>query len=310
MRNHTMKTNERSTLYFYQGNHLQMHVQDSQSRNIFRFKELALAETQPHQQSRSKLLAIDSKGSVVHAQNDKFAQAFTYNAYGHDSAAKEAASLLRFNGEYPEPNTHNYLLGNGYRAYSTVMMRFQGPDNQSPFNEGGLNAYAYCNGDPMNLADPSGHSPLSSFFKGIGNMLHLRKRGTASSMAPGPSRLPREVGSLAGMASDPISHSGGRPRVLPEYSRELPKNHKSQEKSRDLLREDARKLENQAHRVEIGAKRLLLMKVAKPRLKGEKVPESSLKKVRALREQQDLLSGQARKIRNSPAVSPPPAYFN
>ncbi|KPZ22499.1 RHS repeat-associated core domain-containing protein, partial [Pseudomonas syringae group genomosp. 3] len=34
------------------------------------------------------------------------------------------------------------------------------PDSLSPFGKGGLNAYAYCAGDPVNRSDPSGHGFL------------------------------------------------------------------------------------------------------------------------------------------------------
>lgn len=67
-------------------------------------------------------------------------------------------SLPGFNGQLPDPLTGHYLLGHGYRAYNPVLMRFNSPDNLSPFAEGGVNAYAYCRGDPVNHSDPSGHA--------------------------------------------------------------------------------------------------------------------------------------------------------
>ena len=62
-----------------------------------------------------------------------------------------------FNGERADPISGHYHLGNGYRAYSPVLMRFTCPDSWSPFGAGGVNPYAYCEGDPINRADPSGH---------------------------------------------------------------------------------------------------------------------------------------------------------
>ncbi|MDG9886537.1 RHS repeat-associated core domain-containing protein [Pseudomonas sp. GD04058] len=67
---------------------------------------------------------------------------------------------LAFNGELFESWTGHCLLGKGYRAYSPLLMMFIQPDSWSPFGAGGLNAYAYCKGDPVNLADPSGHVPV------------------------------------------------------------------------------------------------------------------------------------------------------
>ncbi|WP_224718593.1 RHS repeat-associated core domain-containing protein [Pectobacterium versatile] len=65
--------------------------------------------------------------------------------------------LPGFNGERCDPVSGSYHLGNGYRAYNPVLMRFNCPDSLSPFGEGGINPYAYCAGDPVNFTDPSGH---------------------------------------------------------------------------------------------------------------------------------------------------------
>lgn len=66
-------------------------------------------------------------------------------------------SVLGFNGECLDLVSGMTLLGNGYRAYNPVLQRFNAPDTLSPFEAGGLNPYAYCAGDPVNHADPSGH---------------------------------------------------------------------------------------------------------------------------------------------------------
>jgi RHS repeat-associated protein len=60
-----------------------------------------------------------------------------------------------------------YILGD-YRAYSPILMRFHSPDAASPFGHGGLNAYVYCSGNPVNRSDPSGEGWLEWLFVGIG----------------------------------------------------------------------------------------------------------------------------------------------
>ena len=71
-----------------------------------------------------------------------------------------ALSSLGYNGTLHESSTCWQLLGNGRRAFNPVLMRFHSPDPLSPFGRGGINAYAYCWNDPINLSDPSGLSPL------------------------------------------------------------------------------------------------------------------------------------------------------
>lgn len=67
------------------------------------------------------------------------------------------SATLGFNGEAHEPGTRWQLLGNGYRAYNPVLMKFHSPDSMSPLGRGGINAYAYCGNDAVNRFDPSGH---------------------------------------------------------------------------------------------------------------------------------------------------------
>ncbi|KPX28444.1 Uncharacterized protein ALO77_03892 [Pseudomonas coronafaciens pv. garcae] len=81
--------------------------------------------------------------------------------------SRQSGPLPGFNGELLDSITGHYLLGNGYRAYNPVLMRFNSPDSLSPFGKGGLNAYAYCGGDPVNQSDPTGHIVKTRLKLGI-----------------------------------------------------------------------------------------------------------------------------------------------
>ncbi|NMX86112.1 RHS repeat-associated core domain-containing protein [Pseudomonas sp. WS 5010] len=67
--------------------------------------------------------------------------------------------LPAFNGERLDVPTNLYFLGNGLRAYSPSLRMFLQPDLLGPFDEGGINCYAYCAGNPINMRDPSGMWP-------------------------------------------------------------------------------------------------------------------------------------------------------
>lgn len=84
-----------------------------------------------------------------------------YSVYGYiDSGAR--SGLLGYNGQLLGPRLQGYALGNGHRLYRPELMRFLSPDTISPFGAGGVNAYAYCTGDPVNLQDPSGRAGLKT----------------------------------------------------------------------------------------------------------------------------------------------------
>ncbi len=88
---------------------------------------------------------------------------YAYTPYGYHRRGQVS---LGFTGELVERATGHYLLGNGYRAYNPVLMTFNSPDSMSPFAKGDLNAYSYCQGDPLNNKDPSGHVKSSVMLLG------------------------------------------------------------------------------------------------------------------------------------------------
>ncbi|WP_336333383.1 RHS repeat-associated core domain-containing protein [Pseudomonas putida] len=87
-----------------------------------------------------------------------------YSPYGVLNAAPVPG--LAFCGQYRDPFTGNYPLGNGHRFYSPTLMRFITPDRLSPFFKGGINGYVYCGADPVNRHDPSG-AAWSILLRGV-----------------------------------------------------------------------------------------------------------------------------------------------
>lgn len=108
-------------------------------------------------QNQTTLMATSTTQSVITTVNTDKVTARCYSPFGFLSTDDSIDASVAFNGAYHEPATQTYLLGNGYRAFNPVLMRFHSPDSFSPFGKGGLNAYVYVENDPANRIDPSGH---------------------------------------------------------------------------------------------------------------------------------------------------------
>lgn len=126
-------------------------------RKSISYRPLPMSTTHLHGRfpPRTLLLATDLQQSVLGELHHDGLNHLAYSAYGVQSGALAAMTHLGFNGQLKE-RADGYHLGNGHRVYNPVLMRFHSPDRLSPFGKGGLNAYAYCVGDPVNLTDPTG----------------------------------------------------------------------------------------------------------------------------------------------------------
>ncbi|UWF48893.1 RHS repeat-associated core domain-containing protein [Pseudomonas sp. N3-W] len=198
------------TQRFYQKDRLTTEIQGAVQHSIMQHDDHLLAQQQQQTGAvQTRLLATDQQRSVLNALDATQPQPIAYTPYGHRPPENGLLSLLGFNGERPDPLTGHYLLGNGYRAFNPVLMRFNSPDSWSPFGEGGLNAYAYCQGDPLNFSDPTGH------IRGLKSLLGIlpstkRASAPATAVIATPPGKMRNVTKLADNAfTFESTHKGG-----------------------------------------------------------------------------------------------------
>ena len=170
-----------------------------------------------------QLTGTNRNGSPELSLSDGNNTTFAWSPFG-GSATRTGitASLPGFNSERQDPLSGVTHLGNGYRAYSPALRRFTCPDCESPFGVGGINPYVYCNHDPVNNTDPSGHMPKGEIVAGA----RTRKRREAIDMTSLqteslPTSLPQITPDTSGTASSVTGVTGNaasvsRRRSIPE----------------------------------------------------------------------------------------------
>lgn len=150
---------------FYNSTRIATVIHGDKKNCYFESEMLPLAVLQPG--SPVNLLTSDLRKTVLLSVNAALFRHQVYCPFGHRHPAQNGVpSLPGFNGERADDVTGHYLLGQGYRSYNPVLMRFNSPDRLSPFGKGGVNAYAYCGNDPVNHTDPTGK--IKRFFIGFG----------------------------------------------------------------------------------------------------------------------------------------------
>ncbi len=106
-----------------------------------------------------------------------------FTPYGHSTQSRTSTG---FKGELRDESSGQYLLGNGYRAYNPVIMRFNSPDSMSPFSEGGFHTYTLGSNDPVNGHDPTGHSFVTMLDKVFGSLERSLERLQRKKTYSGP----------------------------------------------------------------------------------------------------------------------------
>jgi RHS repeat-associated protein len=118
-----------------------------------------------HFDSRGSTIALtDGNGNVTDRMEYSLYATLTYRAGTSDTP-------FLFNGRYGVQTDPNGLLYMKSRYYNPFLCRFLNPD-PSGF-KGGLNFYAYANGNPVSLIDPFGllgWSDVGNYFQGVGQV--------------------------------------------------------------------------------------------------------------------------------------------
>lgn len=148
-----LRSDGTQTLRFYQGYQLSHEVSGETVTHVLHADDIPLAYSAGDEITKTRLLLTNAVATVIAEARQSEVVTAAYTAYGESDGT--LAFLLGFNAEPQQQGW--YMLGRGYRAYSPYLKRFNRPDSESPFGEGGLNPYIYCQGNPVRFHDPSGH---------------------------------------------------------------------------------------------------------------------------------------------------------
>lgn len=158
-------TGDTTTRHYYANDTL-TYLEDDQKNST---RLTPYAQVSQGKNAGTWLTSADMTGSLLAVNDGSIPENHAYTPYGVRSSdthpADNSVAVTGYNGERLDETVNQYHLGNGYRAYNPALQRFTCPDSMSPFGQGGINPYIYCEGDPINLTDPTGHGVISRWVR-------------------------------------------------------------------------------------------------------------------------------------------------
>ena len=178
-----------STMRFYSGTNVIQEVNGSSVNDFIFHRDKTIAQVSD---GKSKIFGFNFQSSIVSVTDGSSTATTTYGPFGSgDNGAR-----FGFNGELKDISDPNYYpLGNGTRGFMAGVGRFLSSDTLY-MSSGEINPYAYCDADPVNAADPSGHG----LFKAIFGLI-IGIASTVLAIATGGSALVVAAGIAAGVTS-------------------------------------------------------------------------------------------------------------
>ena len=155
-----------STMRFYSGTKVIQEVNGSSVNDFVRYGNNVIAQVSG---GTSKTFGYNFQSSIVSVTDGSSTATTTYGPFGSgDNGAR-----IGFNGELKDISDPNYYpLGNGTRGFMAGVGRFISSDTYY-MSSGEINPYAYCDADPVNAADPSGHSFIANFLGLVAGVVGL-----------------------------------------------------------------------------------------------------------------------------------------
>ena len=154
-----------NTAHFYAGGSIVQEVNGSASTDFVYHGESPVVQVSG---GNYNVFGLNRNNSVISVKSSSSTTTTTYSPFG----SGDNKVRIGFNGRIKDVGDANcYPLGFGTRFFLPSIGGFTSLDTFSPFNSGDMNPYRYCEGDPINGSDPSGHGLIKDILIGIGTII-------------------------------------------------------------------------------------------------------------------------------------------